>query len=624
MDVPAAGSADLPSSTTASALPVPSIEKPSTSASSGQKTTDRSCPPTVTLPSGSSDVDGPLDSISSKSVCFLISKPLFVLPPRQLRLIVPRSPFGIRARTGIDRHGRCYATTHTCRYEPQPEARQGFMYGPSVRYTNLHSFATAAFFPPLMLTLCASFCPNYSGLHHSVEHELQNQEADQDPDSSEEDEDDRDDYNPSPASAPLSYRNTSLRRKSQAGDAAVSQRQRHTLESQNVFLSGLRTTDYSVLIETLASALQDVTTLSSSEDRYVDIDDEETDDDEDLKSSCANVLQEPQDIPLPPSPILKSKSRPTAQSIDKAVFTNLKSLVDLIKIDQRSSDEDSNADDDSDAGSEKSVPPTSSSTSQGPPASTAGPPCQITKLPTETLTRIFTLARRQLDASACECGSSGCAAGKIYNQKHALQLRLLCKALLPATTAAAFSVVRIRSRPQIASLMSTLSNTKSECSQHIASCIKHIELKVPALSLPFMSSSSGSAPSYLGSRSSRHRSSAFPWLQTPDAPGNSTSESSTADREDPQHASPSPSEQPIEPLIRLTPALSVFDLSISRSNSFSYSAWSILSDFLEAGLQPALSGELVLVCQSGQRLKLTSTIPRQLHPLSKRSSLSNV
>lgn len=387
-------------------------------------------------------------------------------------------------------------------------------------------------------------------------------------------------------------------------------------------LAGMKTADYSMLIETLASALRDADTQQHKLERYQDERDYYSEDEQDQCDDVEDIagdedcLKAPQDIPLPPSPMLAPKDAgTTAGQVNKAILDSLSSLIALIKpldasqqssadkVSADSSDrKDGEGDVDGSAG-DKANTSTNGNGKSGDEDTPSGP-CHMEKLPQETLTRIFKMARSQEDATACECGSISCPSGRVSYQQRFLKLRLLSKKLSPAATAASFSLVRIRTRPQIASLVSTLSlppskeqdeEQKTRTAQ-LAECIKHVEIKVPALTLPYITSGNDTRSLLSPHRSSRSRSSAFPWLQTPDSPtvsasSSATSLASTAKGEGSENESgPPPSEQPIGPLVRLCPSLFTFDLSVSRSSSYSYSSWSLLSDFLESGLQPALSG----------------------------------
>lgn len=429
------------------------------------------------------------------------------------------------------------------------------------------------------------------GLHRSVEIESDSFFDAQDPYES----DQEDDYgpvllSPPPAatvSTPGSRPRGLPRRKNP--ESPVNNNQHASKKQQDVVLAGMKTADYSLLLETLAAALRDVSQDSFDESlEFDDDEDDEEEDDDDFESDAedsnareGNSVKLPQDIPLPPSPTLAPKG-PTSKNINKTIFSNLDALVSLILPDWRAAGESSNETDEGDHDTEEDDSSCKCECKEPPT------PCHITKLPTETLTRILSMARQQLDSNACECGSTSCPSAKPHYQRHFLSLRLLSKSLLPATTAAAMAVVRIRSRGQIHALLSTIKTASPERAAELSTAVKHLEIKVPALSPPFMQNNSPNSPPYLGSRPSRNRSSAFPWLQTPESPVASTS--SSEDKE--QTETVSPSDQTIGPLVKACPSLAVFDLSVSRSGSYSYTSWSMLSDFLETGLQPALSGTL--------------------------------
>jgi hypothetical protein len=190
----------------------------------------------------------------------------------------------------------------------------------------------------------------------------------------------------------------------------------------------------------------------------------------------------------------------------------------------------------------------------------------INKLPSETLTRILSIARLGCEVPESERHPSPGAISSTRNShmKWILSLSLVCKAWKPAVMSSAYSNTVIRSRQQMAQLSVMLQEDAE-----LASYILAVDIRVPAFVANSASSPSSNHPY---SRHNRARARAFPWLRTPaDSP----------------LLAPAPAESPDDQLlctfITRCSSLTKLELHISKSPHFHYGGWSVPSSFLERG-----------------------------------------
>ena len=200
----------------------------------------------------------------------------------------------------------------------------------------------------------------------------------------------------------------------------------------------------------------------------------------------------------------------------------------------------------------------------------------ILSLPDETLAKILIMARFAKDDTSCECEQS-CPTSRTAAQRWALSLARTCQRFKTPAQRAAYNQVRLRRRNQVTILL-TLIKDKAELGEFV----RELDIKVPGLSVAANGGANAAHPYLTHPRHGSRRAAAFPWLAPVQAKCANHLE---ADDEVEQLAN----------LVKACTSLHKLELNIARP-SFAYAGWSYGAEFMEPGLERALSSECPESC----------------------------